>query len=262
MAPTLIETAVGGLLLDHALTLEDALSKYCERYSAEEPAVLKELREATNRAYEPQAARMVSGPLQGRILATLTSLSRAKMVLELGTFTGYATLCLAEGLERGTVITCEIDPTAADLAQQYFDKSEHGHKISLRRVRASDCIAQARAQAEKFDVVFIDADKKAYYDYLADIIGDTGTTCLLNPGAIIIVDNTLWKGLVLAEQTQDSELRDVAPDPALYGNPARMKSLAAAMHKFNSQVASRPDLQPIIIPLRDGLTLIRYIGKK
>lgn len=274
-ATTLTSSLGSGL--DHAFTIDHALSEYCEMYSTQEPSLLKELREETNRVYDPLAARMVSGPLQGRILSTLTSLTRASKVLELGTFTGYATLCFAEGLlstmsppstpatapppHEKYVVTCEIDSSAADLAQSYFDKSEYGHVIKLLRMKASDCIAQVRAQSDKFDVVFIDADKKAYYDYLVDIIGDesAGRPCLLNPGAIIIVDNTLWKGLVL-EQSKDTRLSALAPDAAQFGNPSRMKALAAVMHNFNTLVASRSDLQPIMLPLRDGLTVIRYTG--
>jgi len=132
-----------------------ALSTYCERHSAPEPPLLRALRDETTAVYK-EAARMVSGPLQGRILTLLAATSQARRVLELGTFTGYATLCFAEGLgPEGTVHTCDIDPMACDIAQRYFDQSPHGRKITVHRARASEVLAAARKGSDKVRMAMI-----------------------------------------------------------------------------------------------------------
>jgi len=109
-----------------------------------------------------------------------------------------------------------------------------------------------------FDVVFVDADKKVYQEYLTDLMGEgpgEGRSCLLADGALVIVDNTLWKGLVL---THEEDLQTYAPEASLYGNPARLAALAASMHAFNAWAAAHPHLAPVMLPLRDGLTVVRY----
>jgi len=246
-------------LLEHASDIDghlDALSTYCERYSVDEPELLAELRKETA-IVQKFAARMVSSHLQGRLFTTLSATTKAKNILELGTFTGYSALCFAEGLrDDGKVITCEIDQLSASLAQKYFDMSEHGKKIELKVMKANELLEELRKDDSiLFDIVFIDADKKVYLDYLNNLIGDKGGRSLLSKDALIIVDNTLWKGLVLE---YEDDLKDYAPDAKLYGNQDRMRLLAKEMHTFNDAVASNPKLSSMIIPLRDGLTIIRY----
>ena len=204
---------------------------------------------------------MMCDRLQGRLLKFLTSTSGARSVLELGTFTGYSTLCFAEGLRnpKSFVLTCEIDDKAADIAQEYFDQSGLGEKIRLKRQRASEVIDAARSAGNMFDIVFIDADKKYYKDYVSDLMGlKKEKSCLLNDNAIIIVDNTLWKGLVLAK---DEHLQEFAPDAADFGNPKRMTVIAGIMNEFNEFCNAHPDLHQLILPIRDGLSVIQYRNK-
>ena len=249
----------------------DALSIYCERHSEQEPELLKDLREETMNVFKSHA-RMISGHLQGRLLAMLTSLSRSKNVLELGAFTGYSALCFAEGLEPGgKVLSCDIDEVAIAIAHKYIEKSPYGKSVDLRHKKCSQLIQEARDANLTFDLVFIDADKKLYEDYLKDLMGDPlGTTdgpkrCLLVDGALILVDNTLWKGLVLGCYTVNDEGLEVpsdlamySPDPALYGKAERMEMLAQTMHSFNTFVSKCPKLYPVMLPLRDGLSAIRF----
>ena len=254
---------------DHASELDarlDALSDYCTLQSAAEPELLAKLREETATLF-PQASRMVSGPLQGRILHMLTTLKQPSNVLELGTFTGYSSLCFAEGLSasnsRGAkVITCDIDETAAKTAAKYFALSPYNSYIDHRVMSGKDLLLTINSDNTKFDMVFIDADKKVYIDYMRMLLGEADGSngrCLLNENALIIVDNTLWKGLVLEYMDGHPDLQRLAPSPELYGGkPERMKLLAKIMHDFNVFVNSHPALHPVILPLRDGLTIVRY----
>jgi predicted O-methyltransferase YrrM len=132
----------------------------------------------------------------------------------------------------------------------------------MREVRASDLLAAARLEGLRYDVVFIDADKKQYETYLLDLLGEgQGQGCLLNDGAIILVDNTLWKGLVLHSERQgqgQGEVGGWAPQAAAFGNERRMQALADSMHAFNARVRGHHKLRPLVLPLRDGLSIIRY----
>ena len=268
---------------EHASSMDaqlDALQTYCERHSAAEPPLLHTLRSETKAVFGTHA-RMISGHLQGRLLAMLAGLMRAESVLELGAFTGYSALCFAEGMAEGRggeggagggggaggaeskaplaprVLSCEIDEQALAIARKFIAQSPHGSAIDLRAIKAAELIAQARHEGLRFDLVFIDADKKAYTGYLLDILGQGlhGGACLLNDGALVLVDNTLWKGLVLG---QEADLKALAPEARLYGNADRMLALAAVMHEFNAFVAGHGSLSPVVLPLRDGLSVIRY----
>eukprot|EP01041_Mallomonas_annulata_P004593 gene4593-9127_t len=261
--------------LEHATSIDDqleALSEYCLRHSMEEPVELRLLREETNRLF-PHGARMVSGHLQGRLLSTLVQICGSERVLELGTFTGYSALCLAQGLpSSGRLLSCDTDTASMELARQYCERYPNiGNKIELRTGKASDVIQQLRREDLQFDFVFIDADKKSYTSYLDALMdlkdgsesesesGSSENSSLLAENALIVVDNVLWKGLVLAEE---SDLKEFAPDAALYGDEKRMHQLASTMHAFNRYVAGHPLLHPVMLPLRDGLTLIRYSRNK
>jgi caffeoyl-CoA O-methyltransferase len=263
------------------------LARYCESVSAPECPLALQLREETAEKYRhsPGAARMISGHLQGSLLTLLVQLTRARTVLELGSFTGYSALSFAEGLkgtERGVVHSCDIDPEAAEVAQRYFASfnEQAGREVILFTLQsAQEALAaarQAEGGARRFDIVFIDADKLAYTRYLDELMGRGGggdgegegegeaeAECLLSEGALIVVDNTLWKGLVLAESAQDGEKGGFVPsaplrDPAEFGKETRMVKLARAMHGFNRYVAEHPRLSQVVLPVRDGLSVVRY----
>jgi len=253
-------------LKDHATSLDSqlaAISSYCEMFSSSEPTLLNSLRQETEENFGV-AARMLSGPLQGRLLAMLGGIKGAKRCLELGTFTGYSALCLAES--GADVITCEIDVRAANIAKRYFEQSKYSNQITLEQSNAFDLLNKLREEKQKFDIVFIDADKRAYIEYLETLldVNGSGGQCLLEDGALIVVDNTLWKGLVMDNV---EVLSKFAPRPELYGDVGRMKKLAGAMHDFNAAVKTLSDdnsgkygLETVMLPLRDGLTVIRFTG--
>lgn len=206
------------------------LDQYILDHSAKEPELLQKLNRQTHvKIINP---RMLSGHLQGRILKMLTQMIGAKTVLELGTFTGYSALCFAEALpEDGRVHTIDINDELEEFAQGFFDQSEHGHKITQHIGKALEIIPVLDMQ---FDLVFLDADKReyqAYYDAVFDKIPS---------GGYILADNTLWDGKVVQPV-----------DP----NDKQTISLLA----FNAFVANDPRVETVILPLRDGLSLIRKL---
>lgn len=187
----------------------DAINSYCEKHSTVESTTLANLRAETVAGYPPNVSRMISGPLQGALLKALVSISRAENILELGTFTGYAAIAMAEGIaDGGKVFTCDIDTQAASIALKYVNDSDHlRDRIEFHPIAASDMISRMRDQERRFDMVFVDADKKRYQSYILDLAGykkgegehyHKVALSLLKHNAIILVDNTLWKGLVLA----------------------------------------------------------------
>jgi len=266
----------------------DALAAYCEALSDAEPPLLVQLAQETAAKYadRPGAVRMSSGHLQGRVLAMLASLSGASSVLELGSFTGYSALCFAYAIrdraterlicgEKAGVLTCETDSEAAAIAQRYFarfnnESNERCAVIDFQRgVRALDLIEQARKDERVFDVVFIDADKKAYRSYLQNLMGDgeggSGGKCLLAEGALIIVDNVLWKGMVLncsGRKTESVLTTETMPIVRSDKRFRRQQVLARTMHDFNTFVLNHPKLSAVLLPIRDGLSCIRYHAKK
>lgn len=192
----------------HLGTME-ALSLYCEAQSEPEPPLLSSLREETLAHYagSPGATRMLCDPLQGRLLALVATITKAKLVLELGAFTGYSAICLATGLAgddtRGErqVISCEPDAVAREIALKYITQGGLLGTIDLRDAKAMAVIEALRADPAEplLDLVFLDADKKQYKQYVLALMGGAagGGRPLLRDGALILVDNTLWKGLVL-----------------------------------------------------------------
>ncbi|MEM9487633.1 MAG: class I SAM-dependent methyltransferase [Myxococcota bacterium] len=177
-------------------------------------------------------AEMLCGPVEARFLATLVRMTGAQRVLEIGMFTGYSTLAMAEALpEAGRLITLEREPWLAGFARPYFERSGHGHKID---VRLGDATAQLERLAEEraeFDLVFIDAMKTQYIDYYQAVMGG-----LLAADGTIVVDNTLMQGQSY-----------VGDDPPANG---------AAIRAFNEAVASDPRASQVLLPIRDGITLI------
>ena len=183
-------------------------------------------------------AHMLSGHVQGRALAMLSHMIRPKRILELGTFTGYSALCLAEGLaEGGRLITIEHNDELEETIARNLSRSPLGEKIDLIIGDAKSILGvqstEYRIQTE-FDLVFIDADKREYCDYLELVYP------LVPVGGFIIADNTLWDGHII--------------DPA-YDKDKQTLGLRA----FNDQLAADPRFEQVILPLRDGLTLIRKI---
>ena len=173
--------------------------------------------------------RMLSGHLQGRMLKMFCRMLRPERILEIGAFTGYATLCMAEALsDTGIIHTIEIDDELEDFILKYFNESEYREKIKLHIGDALTIIPELN---ETFDLVFIDADKRLYSEYY-DLVFDK-----VRSGGMIIADNTLWNGKVLE-----------APHPA--------DKQTIGIQKFNDKIANDKRIEKVIIPLRDGLTLI------
>ena len=171
---------------------------------------------------------MVSGHLQGRILKMLARLHRPQRILEIGTYTGYATLCLAEALpENGEIHTIEKDDEMESFIREQFDASDLKDKIRLYIGDALDIIPRLEGH---FDMVFIDADKRLYCEYY-DLVFDK-----VNPGGVILVDNTLWNGKILETPL-----------------PADAQTLGIL--KFNEKIKHDKRIEKVILPLRDGLTI-------
>ena len=208
------------------------LSEYIEQHSSPESAVLQQITRSTH--LEVINPRMLSGHVQGRVLSMLSQMIRPKRILELGTFTGYSALCLAEGLqEDGKLVTLEHNDEMEAAIRRNFSLSPLGEKIELVIGDAKEVLTNFELD-EHFDLVFIDADKKEYCDYLDLVLP------LMREGGWILADNTLWDGHII--------------DPA-YDKDKQTISLRA----FNDKVAQDERLEKVILPLRDGLTIIRKI---
>lgn len=207
--------------------LPETLAAYAENHTSPESELLYELNRQTH--LRTTRARMLSGHLQGRFLALLSQLLRPRFVLEIGTFTGYSALCLAEGLHpEGKLVTLDNNPETNTMARSFFARSAYAGKIDLREGDARQTIA---ALDGPFDLVFIDADKENYGNYF-DLVIDK-----VPPGGLIIADNVLWSGKVADAGTQDKDTE--------------------ALKRFNEQVAADPRVENILVPLRDGLMVAR-----
>lgn len=201
-----------------------------ERYAIEHTSLLPDyLHELTDYTYENMSIpQMLSGPIEGTLLQTLVWVTDAKRVLEIGTFTGFSSQMMAAALpDDGILVTCDIDPEAAQVAREFYAKSPHGHKIDLRLGPALDTLETLNDWV--FDVVFIDADKTGYAAYYEKAVD------LLAPRGVIAVDNVLWSGRVLDPQTDEDH------------------SIAA----FNERVKNDPRVRHVLLPIRDGVMLIR-----
>ena len=206
--------------------ISEKLDEYVVRHSQEEPALLKALtRETYQKVLQP---RMLSGHYQGRILSVLSKLIRPKTILELGTFTGYSALCLAEGLDKNGVLhTIDINEELVDFQKRYFDKSDYGSQIIQHLGSALDIIPTIETT---FDLVFMDADKPNYINYFHQIIDK------LNPGGVILSDNVLWSGKVIE-----------ALDPSDISTKIVLE--------YNSLLKEDSRLETVLLPIRDGLTV-------
>ncbi len=208
--------------------LDEALAKYIEQHTDEEPALLKELnRETQLKVLMP---RMISGHFQGRVISMLTKMIKPKNILEIGTYTGYSALCFAEGLvDGGKLITIDINEELEDLVRSYFNKSEYKNKIEYHLGDAAEIIPTLN---DKFDIVFIDADKENYSKYY-DLVFDK-----VNKGGYIIADNVLWSGKVVGEKI-DKDTR--------------------AILEFNKKVQDDIRVENVLFPIRDGLLIARKL---
>ena len=205
--------------------------QYAESHSQKESELLKALQKETHqKILQP---RMISGHLQGRFLSLISHLTRPEKILEVGTFTGYATLCLAEGLvENGSIHTIEINEELYDFQKKYFDKSSYKKQIFCHYGDAKKIIPELDLN---FDLVFIDADKPNYSNYFDLILPK------LNSGGIIIADNVLWSGKVLKKNPSNKELDTLG------------------LKNFNAKVMEEKKVENILIPIRDGLMICRKI---
>lgn len=202
------------------------LESYAEAHSAPESALCRALREETCGTME--CPQMLVGPLEGAFLKVMVRLVRARSVLEVGMFTGYSALTMAEALpEDGRLVTCECDPVPAALARRYFDQSPHGRKIEVKMGPALETLCQV---AGPFDLIFIDADKVNYLRYYQRAMD------LVSPAGVILIDNVLWDGDVLIQPPPDAR--------------------TAAIQELNRTVAADPRVTCSLVTLRDGVLVI------
>ena len=204
------------------------LEAYIERHIEREPDHLDRLERETN--LRRINGRMCSGHIQGRILKMFTLMIRPKRVLELGTFTGYSALCIAEGLPSdATLLTVELEDELEEAIREAFARAEAGKRITLR---IGDALEVCRRLPDaSFDMVFIDADKRQYPQYYLE------AKRLLCPGGFMLADNTLWDSHVVEEGRRDSQTEGV--------------------REFNRLAAEDPETETVIIPVRDGISIIR-----
>ncbi len=203
------------------------MDRYIELHTSEEPELLKKLRKETyQKTTQPH---MISGYQQGVLLSMLSKILRPEKILEIGTFTGYAALCLAEGLpENGTLLTFDVNEDLAYLPRKYFAESRFSNQIDFRLQNALDYL---KTSEDVFDLVFIDADKENYVEYFKLIKPRTRS------GSIILFDNVLWYGKVLDETPKQKSTQKIK--------------------ELNEIVAKDPDFENLILPLRDGLNVLR-----
>ena len=207
--------------------MDKEMDRYLEETASEEPSILKKLRKETyQKTTQPH---MISGYLQGRLLSILSHIVQPKNVLEIGTFTGYAALSMAEGLPKdGKIYTIDKNEDLAYIPQKYFAESDYKDQIEF-------IIGDAKEEIKKldkvWDLIFIDADKESYLEYLKLIKPN------LRSGSIILIDNVLWYGKVLENNPKDKQTEQIK--------------------LVNKIIAEDPDFENLILPLRDGLHLIR-----
>ena len=210
--------------------LSEDLENYANEHTDNEPILLQELSKRTHlTVLQP---RMISGHLQGRFLSLLSKMIHPKTILEIGTYTGYATLCLAEGLPaNGVLHTIDIKEELIDLQREFFDRSGYGSQIVQHLGKAADIIPTLNTT---FDLVFIDADKQNYSLYFDLVIEK------MNRGGVILSDNVLWSGKVVEEVKH---------------NDKHTQALMA----YNQKIKDDPRVETVLLPIRDGITLSRVI---
>jgi len=208
--------------------LPENIDEYVVSHSQKEPEYLQQLNKETwQKVLNP---RMLSGAYQGRVLAMISKLIHPKNILEIGTYTGYSALCLAEGMQKdGTLFTIDKNEELTTISKKYFDNSLYKNQI---RQLVGDAIEMIPTLHEKFDLVFIDADKSNYSNYFNLIIDK------MNSGGVILSDNVLWSGKVV----EKIDLKDIDT-----------KALVA----YNTLLNSDDRIETVLLPIRDGLTISR-----
>lgn len=210
--------------------LSEALENYIQDNSENEPKVLQELtRETHLKVIQP---RMITGHFQGRVLSMLSKIIHPKYILEIGTYTGYSAICLAEGLAKeGELHTIDVNEELVHIQRKYFDKSTQGNQIIQHTGDALDIIPNLDIS---FDLIFIDAEKKMYDSYFEAVIQKT------KPGGIILSDNVLWSGKVVEPLDRKDRATKVLLD-------------------YNRKLKEDPRIETVLLPIRDGLTLSRVL---
>ncbi len=209
--------------------LNPELEKYIEDHTSDESRLLYSLNRETN--IKTTMPRMLSGKVQGKFLEMISLMIKPKKILEIGTFTGYSAICLMKGLEPdGKVITIESNEELEGIIKKYIDKEGVDNKIELV---IGDALTVIPKLNETFDLVFIDANKEQYIEYYNLV------KTKLAPGGFILVDNVLWGGKVISSKNPDKE--------------------TLAIQAFNNHVKQDSDVEQVMIPLRDGLLLIRRL---
>jgi len=208
--------------------LPEKIDDYVVQHSQQEPQILKDLtRETWQKVLNP---RMLSGAFQGRVLSMISKIIQPETILEIGTYTGYSALCLAEGLSKnGKLITIDRNEELATLQEKYFSRSDYNHQIEQHIGDATQIIPTVDS---KFDLVFIDADKSNYINYFHLIIDK------MNPGGIILSDNVLWSGKVV--EPLDAKDKDTK-----------------ILLEYNKLMNEDPRIETVLLPIRDGLTVSR-----
>jgi len=209
--------------------ISEELDNYVVAHSEDEPKLLQALtRETYQKILQP---RMLSGHYQGRVLSIISKLVNPKNILEIGTYTGYSALCLAEGMQNnGELHTIDINEELFDFQRKYFDLSDYGSHIHQHLGNALDIIPKLDMT---FDLVFIDADKENYSAYFDCIIDK------LNPGGIILSDNVLWSGKILDTTFKKED------------------KATPALIEYNKLLKDDPRIETVLLPIRDGLTISR-----
>jgi caffeoyl-CoA O-methyltransferase len=210
--------------------IDDKILTYCENHTTRESEVLSDLNRTTYA--KVLAPRMLSGNLQGRFLAMLSRMIKPTNILEIGTYTGYSGICLCEGLkEGGKLTTIDINDELTDLVKSFFERANLIDKVNII---AGDAMEIIPSLNDKFDLVFIDADKKNYSNYF-DLVIDK-----VNIGGYIVADNVLWSGNVVKNENEwDHETKHLV--------------------EFNNKINADDRIQKVLLPIRDGLYLIEKI---
>ena len=205
------------------------LEDYILNHTKQEDRVLVELDRVTNlRTVQP---RMISGHLQGVVLEMVSKMIRPLRILEIGTFTGYSAICMAKGLQQGGILhTIEIDDELAPISQEFFQKSEYGHLIRPHVGSAIDIVPSLN---EKFDLVFIDGDKREYVEYYKLVLP------YVNSGGFVLADNVLWDRKVLDKNPRDAQTKGIVA--------------------FNLYVHMDAAVENVLLPIRDGIMLLRKL---
>jgi caffeoyl-CoA O-methyltransferase len=206
-----------------------AIEAYTEAHTSPRPPLFDELKAVTYASM--QSPHMQVGRVEGTFLKMLVALAGARRIVEIGTFTGFSALCMAEALpDGGELVTCDIDPRAAATAQGFFDRSPHGSKIRLRLGDALDTL-RALPQGPWLDLAFLDADKERYTAYYEELVPR------LRQGGLVVADNTLWSGHVLDPREETDR----------------------AIVAFNRAVTDDPRVENVLLSVRDGMMLARKL---